>query len=107
MSGEHNYSDPLVQSQIEHLTQTFENTSYVSGSLYTESWIRSFIQYAKQNEDYLNISISTEDKFIAALKEVSLAFRCDCTKSLIFFSCGYTLQTHFPWMSNLMKLETE
>lgn len=65
-----NYSDPEVQFQIENITQTFENTSYISNSIYTESWLRSFVQYAERNEDYLNISIKTEEGFLDALKEV-------------------------------------
>lgn len=72
VSGEQNYSDPIIQQQIENLTQTFENTSFISGPLYTESWIRTFLQYEKQNEDYLNISIQTEESFISALKELWL-----------------------------------
>lgn len=64
------YSDPFVQHQVENLTQTFENTSYISSPLYTESWLRSFLQYAERNEDYLNISLKTEQGFINALKEV-------------------------------------
>lgn len=70
VSGEMDYSDPFVQQQVENLTQTFENTSYISNPLYTESWLRSFIQYAERNEEYLNISIKTRDGFISALKEV-------------------------------------
>lgn len=65
------YSDKFVQQQVENLTQTFENTSYISNPLYTESWLRSFLQYAERNEDYLNISLKTEDGFISALKEVT------------------------------------
>lgn len=64
------YSDPFIQQQVENLTQTFENTSYISTPLYTESWLRSFIQYAERNEEYLNISIKTHDGFLSALKEV-------------------------------------
>lgn len=64
------YSDSFVQQQIENLTQTFENTSYISNPLYTESWLRSFLQYAERNEDYLNISLKTAEGFTNALKEV-------------------------------------
>lgn len=73
VSGELDYADPFVQQQVENLTQTFENTSYISNPLYTESWLRSFVQYAERNEDYLNISIKTHDGFISALKEVVLS----------------------------------
>lgn len=73
VSGEMDYSDPFVQQQIENLTQTFENTSYISSPLYTESWLRSFLQYAERNEDYLNITLKTEQGFTSALKEVKNA----------------------------------
>lgn len=70
VTGELDYSDSVIQNQVEQLTQNLENTTYISGALYTESWLRSFVQYAGQNEDYLNISIKTEKSFIAALKQV-------------------------------------
>ncbi|PSN48726.1 hypothetical protein C0J52_08794 [Blattella germanica] len=69
ITGELNYSDPIVQAQVENLTQTFENTSYISSPLYTESWLRSFVGYIHRNQDYLNVSIETEDEFINTLKE--------------------------------------
>jgi hypothetical protein len=70
ISGELNYSDPMIQAQVENLTRTFENTNYISSPLYTESWLRSFVGYISRNEDYLNVSIDTEDSFIKTLKEV-------------------------------------
>lgn len=73
VSGEYDYSDPVIQRQVEELTQTFENTSYISNTLYTESWLRSFLQYAERNEDYLNISIRNKENFIKTLKELWLA----------------------------------
>jgi hypothetical protein len=70
ISGELNYSDPMIQAQVESLTQTFENTSFISSPLYTESWLRSFVGYISRNQEYLNVSIDTEDSFINTLKEV-------------------------------------
>jgi hypothetical protein len=70
ISGELNYSDPVIQAQVENLTQTFENTTYISSPLYTESWLRSFVGYIRRNEEYLNVSIDTEQSFIKTLKEV-------------------------------------
>lgn len=70
MSGEHDYSDPKIQHLVENLTQTFENTSYITGALYTESWLRSFLQYTDRNSDYLNVSINNEATFLAELKKV-------------------------------------
>lgn len=63
-----NYSDPVTQEQIENLTRTLEHTSYVTSSLYTESWIRSFLSFVNRN-DYLNLTLDTEKDFIAAVKE--------------------------------------
>lgn len=71
ISGEYDYSNPVVQRQIENLTQTFENTSYISSNrLYTKSWLREFLQYVERNQDYLDISINNKEKFISTLKEV-------------------------------------
>nr|XP_022905229.1 patched domain-containing protein 3 [Onthophagus taurus] len=69
VDGEYDYSDPHVQFMVENLTQTFENTSYISNPLYTESWLRSFLQYINANAEYLNVSINTPTEFIKVLKE--------------------------------------
>ncbi|XP_066147169.1 patched domain-containing protein 3 [Euwallacea fornicatus] len=69
IAGEYDYSDPKVQQEVEKLTQTFENTSYITNSLYTESWLRSFLQYIDRNSDYLNISINSQKDFMNALEE--------------------------------------
>ena len=71
ISGVLNYSDPIVQSQMEELTSRLENTSYVTSSLYTESWLRSFLSFIERNNDFLNVTIDNELDFISALKEVS------------------------------------
>ena len=71
ISGEYNYSDPKVQDEVEALTKSLENTSYISNSLYTESWLRTFVDYVSRNNDYLNVTIDNEEEFIQNLKEVS------------------------------------
>ncbi|XP_041977331.1 patched domain-containing protein 3 isoform X2 [Aricia agestis] len=72
ISGNYNYSDPKIQNEVEVLTQRLENTSYISNSLYTESWLRTFITYVDRNNDYLNVSIESEEDFIKNLKELWL-----------------------------------
>ncbi|XP_045785831.1 patched domain-containing protein 3 [Maniola jurtina] len=72
ISGNYNYSDPMIQDEVENLTQKLENTSYISNSLYTESWLRTFVNYVDRNNDYLNVSIDTEEDFIHNLKELWL-----------------------------------
>lgn len=69
-----NYSDPINQNQIENLMQTLENTSYVLTPLYTESWLRSFLSYIERNNDYLNLTLDTEQNFLDVLKEVRNQF---------------------------------
>lgn len=54
---------------MENLTSTLEHTSYVTSSLYTESWLRSFLSFLDRNNDYLNETIDDEESFIDAVKE--------------------------------------
>lgn len=70
--GEYNYSDPLIQDEVEALAKKLENTSYISNSLYTESWLRTFVDYVSRNNDYLNVTIDDEEEFIKNLKELWL-----------------------------------
>ncbi|KAH8413627.1 hypothetical protein KR222_002144 [Zaprionus bogoriensis] len=69
IAGALNYSDPWVQDQMENLTRTLEHTSYVTSSLYTESWLRSFLTFMDRNNDYLNATIDDEQSFIEVVKE--------------------------------------
>ncbi|XP_043269886.1 patched domain-containing protein 3 isoform X2 [Venturia canescens] len=72
VSGQYDYSDPLIQEQMENLTSSLESTVYISTPIYTESWLRSFLSYMKRNDEYLNATISTETSFIETLKDVWL-----------------------------------
>ncbi|XP_055600354.1 patched domain-containing protein 3 [Uranotaenia lowii] len=72
VTGDLNYSDPNTQAQIEDLMQSLENTSYITSPLYSESWLRSFISYVDRNNDYLNLTLDSEQAFIDALKEIWL-----------------------------------
>lgn len=70
VTGDMNYSDPFTQMQIEETLQKLENTSYVTSPIYTESWLRSFLSYVERNNDYLNLTLDSEQAMIDALKEV-------------------------------------
>uniref|UniRef100_A0A0A9X8T6 Patched domain-containing protein 3 n=3 Tax=Lygus hesperus TaxID=30085 RepID=A0A0A9X8T6_LYGHE len=72
VSGDYNYSDLETQARMENLTKTFEKSPYISNSLYTESWLRSFVGYINRNKDYLNVSIDTEPEFIEVLNDLWL-----------------------------------
>lgn len=70
ISGEIDYWDIEVQNQIENLTEAFENSHFISNPIYTESWLRSFLNYVDRNQEELNITIDTRESFIETLTEV-------------------------------------
>ncbi|XP_057336160.1 patched domain-containing protein 3 [Microplitis mediator] len=69
VSGNYNYSDPEIQSQMENLTSTLEANPYISSPLYSENWLRDYLSYLEENKDFLNFTVDTEEGFIKALKE--------------------------------------
>ncbi|XP_078042830.1 patched domain-containing protein isoform X2 [Augochlora pura] len=69
LSGEYDYSDPIVQQQVENLTRSLEASRYISSSpIYTESWLRTFLGYAKISD----IDLRNETVFLKNLKESML-----------------------------------
>lgn len=76
ITGDHNYSDPKTQYDIEQVTERLENTSYVTSSLYSESWLRTFLSFVERNNDFLNVTIDNEIDFIAALRTVDFDILC-------------------------------
>ncbi|XP_012282501.1 patched domain-containing protein 3 [Orussus abietinus] len=72
VSGEYDYSDPVVQQRMENLTRTLEASTYISAPIYTESWLRSFLSYVGRNQDFLNVTIDTPEGFIGTLKSLWL-----------------------------------
>ena len=62
------YSSPKVQEEIENLILRIENSTFVGG--FSDSWLRSFLGYIDRNKDYLDLDVSTEEKFVKILKEV-------------------------------------
>lgn len=101
LTGDLNYSDPNTQYEIEKLTQSLENTSYVTSSLYTESWLRSFLTFVDRNE-FLNITINSEQDFIDALKEVGLIRVAEEDRLMLIrlfenFSTGCFLEIRIRW----------
>jgi hypothetical protein len=69
ISGFHDYSLPEVQEGMERLLSQLENTTFID-PLYTESWLRDFLDYVRRNKDYSPIDISDEQKFIKNLNSV-------------------------------------
>lgn len=84
VSGDYDYSSKVIQQQMENLTRSLEATKWISGSVYTESWLRSFLSYIDRNNDYLNVTIDTPESFVQALQE-----------HWLFPSSTYALDVHF------------
>jgi Patched family len=82
VDGPLDYSNRTIQAEIENLMGTLENTSYITSPLYSESWLRSFVNYVDRNQDYLNMSIDTEEDFIKSLRKVSFAIFAIISKSI-------------------------
>jgi len=82
VAGDYNYSSPIIQEQVENLTKSLEESEYISSPLYTESWLRSFVGYINRNQEFLNVTIDTEESFIDTLKKVRL-------KSIFILTSAY------------------
>ncbi|XP_037031767.1 patched domain-containing protein 3 isoform X2 [Bradysia coprophila] len=68
LTGDMNYSDPNTQKEIEKVMTILESTSYVTSSMYTESWLRTFLDFIDRNHEFLNITINSEQDFIDAMR---------------------------------------
>ena len=75
VSGQLDYSDPEVQRDMEELVQALENTTYIDPA-YTESWLRSFMDYVTRWSVYPGgpeLRVDSEQSFISTLRDVSTA----------------------------------
>ena len=71
LEGRHAYWEPQVQQQLETLMQTFENSTYVMDKLYTDCWLREWLNLVENSQGVLNIDVSTREAWMASLKEVT------------------------------------
>lgn len=74
VSGALDYSQIEVQQDMEDLLSKLENTTFID-PLYTESWLRSFLDYVerwKDYPDYYELKVDDEQNFIKTLKDVYL-----------------------------------
>ena len=76
ITGENiNYADKRTQAKMEEITQTFENSTYISGSM-TNSWLRDFLGFIERNRGWysdVDINIDTEETFINTLQNSYLS----------------------------------
>ena len=71
-SGDIIYSDNATQEAIEEVMSRMEALEFIGDPLFTFSWLRSFLQFVRNNQEYIEMDISTEKAFIATLKEVAV-----------------------------------
>jgi len=72
VSGALDYSSKEVQRDMEELVGRLENTTFID-PVYTESWLRSFMDYVSKWADYEaydKLKVEDEQSFITALKDV-------------------------------------
>lgn len=67
VSGDYDYSEPVVQQQLENLTRTLEASRFISEPVYTESWLRSFLSYVRHSGEELDVG--SEASFVRTLKK--------------------------------------
>lgn len=70
VEGNIDYFEPQIQTDLENLLQTFENSTYVDTSFYTEAWLREWISFVKNNQEILELNVSTRDLWMSELKKV-------------------------------------
>lgn len=69
VTGDYNYSDPVIQEQMENLTRSLEANKYISSQpIYTENWLREFLKYMSNQDDF-NVTMDNEGDFVKALKK--------------------------------------
>ena len=65
LTEEHNYWELETQEQIENVTQGYESHRFIHGPEHTESWLREFTQFLKQN---YNTSVVDKRTFMNVLR---------------------------------------
>ncbi|XP_074600748.1 patched domain-containing protein [Brevipalpus obovatus] len=110
-----NYADPEDQGKVESMLQKFESSEYVANRSMTESWLRAYLEFLKQEDSFLflqALNISDKEDFYRGLRDVFLkfpmteAFRHD----IVFNEDGteiiasrYVIQTHNIEDANMEK----
>lgn len=70
-----NYADPAVQEKVDKILSRFESSQYVAESFLTESWLRSYLQFIKQEDSFLflqSLNLTNQDDFYAGLRSIFL-----------------------------------
>ncbi|XP_076326297.1 patched domain-containing protein 3-like [Tachypleus tridentatus] len=73
VSDEMNYADPEVHEAIENMLQKLESSKFIAGSSLTESWLRAYLQFQKDDRSFAwldSFNLTKKEDFIGALHEV-------------------------------------
>ncbi|XP_067141863.1 patched domain-containing protein 3-like [Centruroides vittatus] len=72
------YSNPIVQEEVENILTRFENAPYISGREHSLCWIREYLSFIRNNDiNYLMNDFNTRNStgFIQGLKQVFLRLK--------------------------------
>ncbi|XP_067124926.1 patched domain-containing protein 3-like isoform X1 [Centruroides vittatus] len=72
------YSNLAVQSKINELTVQLENSPYMAGPNFTESWLRMYLTFIQSSYSWIALqgyNTSDPEDFIEALRNVFLKFK--------------------------------
>lgn len=73
ITDELNYEDPKIQEAVENMLQKFENEEFSAGPLLTESWLRAYLQFQKDDLSFFlldGFNLTKREDFIEALRSV-------------------------------------
>ncbi|OXU24936.1 hypothetical protein TSAR_000668 [Trichomalopsis sarcophagae] len=87
VSGQYDYSNKTVQKQMEELAVALENTEYTIAGQYTQSWLRTFLNYVEDTGE-LNGTIVDEKSFIDTVKREWLTETSTFTLDVAFDKSG-------------------
>ncbi|CAL4066460.1 unnamed protein product [Meganyctiphanes norvegica] len=72
LTGDIEYSDKENQDDLMEVLQKLENSTFIAGPLYTESWLRAWLGFLDRNSEYLDLNITNEEEFIFNLRDYYL-----------------------------------
>ena len=70
-----NYADPASQERMERILTRFESSQYMAPSALTESWLRAYLAFIKQEDSFLflqSLNLTNQDDFYTGLKSIFL-----------------------------------
>lgn len=110
-----NYADPAVQEKVDKVLSRFESSPYVAEASLTESWLRSYLHFIRQEDSYIflqSLNLTNQEDFYTGLKSIFLhlpmteTFRNDIVwnaDGTEIIATRYVIQTHDIKDANMEK----